>query len=318
MRNGRLHCARPCASAVSTSRRSGRPPFPPAPRVCASPFPPRMARRRSIDCSTHWRRYCEPARRTIWPRPRSRAAARLGLAQRGLRAVGGRACGTVPLDAHRPAGTRPLVDNKRFDARRHRRTGRRGRAAARRVAGLVAGRDGRHVAMHIALAAPARVKRLILVASSPRFVTDEDWPHAMNPAVLAGFAQALEQDYRATRERFLSLQVTTATAEGRETLRALRAMLLQQSPPSLPALRAGLAILQTADLRTELSALACPLQMILGARDRLVPAAVGVDVQRTAPAAQAHVMTDAAHAPFLSHPREFLALLTEFFDHAHA
>lgn len=177
---------------------------------------------------------------------------------------------------------------------------------------------GGMVATHIALAAPARVERLISVASSPRFVTGEGWPHAMDPAVLAGFAQALEQDYRATLERFLSLQVTTGTAEGRETLRALRAMLLQQSPPSLPALRAGLAILQTADLRTELSALACPLQMILGARDRLVPAAVGVDVQRTAPAAQAHVMTDAAHAPFLSHPREFLALLTEFLDHAHA
>src|SRR3569832_1076109 len=252
-----------------------------------------MARRRSIDCSTHWRRYCEPARRAIWPRPRSRAAARLGLAQRGLRAVGGRACGTVPLDAHRPAGTPPH-------------------------AAWLGWSLGGMVATHIALAAPARVERLISVASSPRFVTGEGWPHAMDPAVLAGFAQALEQYYRATLERFLSLQVTTGTAEGRETLRALRAMLLQQSPPSLPALRAGLAILQTADLRSELSALACPLLMILGERDRLVPAAVGVDVQRTAPAAQAHVMTDAAHAPFLSHPREFLALLTEFLEHAHA
>src|SRR3569832_1338012 len=297
MRNGRLHCARPCASAVSTSRRSGRPPFPPAPRVCASPFPPRMARRRSIDCSTHWRRYCEPARRTIWPRPRSRATARCRLTLFDLPGHG-RSSTLIVLTL---AGIAEQVAE-----------------AAPPHAAWLGWSLGGMVATHIALAAPARVERLISVASSPRFVTGEGGPHAMDPAVLAGFAQALEQDYRATLERFLSLQVTTGTAEGRETLRALRAMLLQQSPPSLPALRAGLAILQTADLRTELSALACPLQMILGARDRLVPAAVGVDVQRTAPAAQAHVMTDAAHAPFLSHPREFLALLTEFLDHAHA
>lgn len=177
---------------------------------------------------------------------------------------------------------------------------------------------GGMIATYIALAVPARVERLIWVASSPRFVTAEHWPHAMEPAVLTGFAQALEHDYRATLERFLSLQVTSGTAEGRETLRVLRALLLQQSPPDLTALHAGLAILQTADLRAQLPALACPLRIILGARDRLVPASVGAAVQQLIPTAHINVMTGAAHAPFLSHPREFLALLVEFLEHAHA
>lgn len=176
---------------------------------------------------------------------------------------------------------------------------------------------GGMLAAHIALTAPARVEKLIWVASSPRFVASENWPHAMEPAVLTGFARALEQDYRATLDRFLSLQVATGTPEGRATLRALRALLLHQSPPELAALRAGLAILQTADLRAQLPALACPFQLILGARDRLVPAAVGADVRRLHPSAQINVVTDAAHAPFLSHPREFLGLLTDFLGHAH-
>ena len=174
------------------------------------------------------------------------------------------------------------------------------------------------LAAHIALTSPARMEKLIWIASSPRFVASEDWPHAMEPEVLTGFAQALEQDYRATLDRFLSLQVATGTPEGRATLRALRALLVQQSPPELAALRTGLAVLQTADLRAQLPALACPFQAIFGARDRLVPAAVGADLRRLHPSAKIDVMTDAAHAPFLSHPREFLGLLTDFLGHAHA
>src|SRR3569832_2759051 len=94
------------------------------------------------------------------------------------------------------------------------------------------------VATQMTHTAPARVDKLILVASSPRFVTAPDWPHAMDAAVLAGFARALAQDYHATLERILSLQVA-AGAEGRETLRAMRAALLQCPPPALAGQGAG-------------------------------------------------------------------------------
>lgn len=175
---------------------------------------------------------------------------------------------------------------------------------------------GGMIAAHMALSAPARVDKLILVASSPRFVTAPDWPHAMDPAILAGFARALEQDYRATLERFLSLQVTTGSTEGRETLRGLRAALLQYTP-ALPALRAGLEILRGADLRPQLAALSRPTQLILGGRDMLVPVSVGAALRQRAPAIQIDVLSDAGHAPFLSHPQEFLATLTEFLEHPH-
>lgn len=173
---------------------------------------------------------------------------------------------------------------------------------------------GGMIAAQTALDAPARVEKLILVASSPRFAAAADWPHAMEPAVLANFARALEQDYRATLERFLSLQVTTGTDEGRKTLRALRATVLQHGAPSLSGLRAGLAILETADLRTRFPHLALPVQLILGARDMLVPVGVGVAVQKILPHARVDILHDAAHAPFISHPQEFLAALTAFLD----
>lgn len=173
---------------------------------------------------------------------------------------------------------------------------------------------GGMVATHLALEAPARVEKLVLIASSPRFVTAADWAYAMEPAVLTGFAAALEQDYRATLERFLSLQVTTGTEEGRNTLRALRAALLQHAP-ALSALRAGLHVLKTADLRPKLPTLIPPMQVILGARDKLVPASVAAAVRHLLPSARVDVLRYAAHAPFLSHPREFLAVLDAFLEH---
>lgn len=176
---------------------------------------------------------------------------------------------------------------------------------------------GGMVATQLALAAPARVEKLILVNSSPRFITADDWPWAMNPTVLAGFAQALQDDYHGTLDRFLSLQIVPGSAEERSTLRQLREMLLQFPTPASQALRDGLAILRSADLRTQFSALHCPTLLILGQRDRLVPAGIGPAVKKLLPTAQIDLVKGAGHAPFLSHPREFLASLAAFLENHH-
>ena len=176
---------------------------------------------------------------------------------------------------------------------------------------------GGMIAAQLALNAPMRVDKLILVASSPRFITGTGWPYAMDPAVLAGFAQELQEDYRGTLDRFLSLHVGLNTAAGRDTLRQLREMLFQFPSPAPQALRDGLAILSSADLRAQLPALRCPVLYVLGERDRLVPVGVGAALTALLPAAQIQIVTGAGHAPFLSHQTEFLAALAAFLESAH-
>jgi pimeloyl-[acyl-carrier protein] methyl ester esterase len=173
------------------------------------------------------------------------------------------------------------------------------------------------VAAQLALTAPARVEKLILTNSSPRFITGKDWPWAMDPTVLAGFAQALQEDYHGTLERFLSLQISPSSAQERLILRQLREMLLQFPIPAEQALRDGLAILRSADLRKQFSTLQCPLLMILGGRDRLVPAGIAPAVNDMLATAQVILIKGAGHAPFLSHQREFLASLTAFLENHH-
>jgi len=175
---------------------------------------------------------------------------------------------------------------------------------------------GGMVAAQLAFTMPVRVEKLVLTCSTPRFTSADDWPWAMEPAVLAGFAQALQEDYQGTLERFLSLQIAPGS-EGRHSLRQLRETLLRSPAPAAPALRDGLTILRSADLRAQLPALHCATLLILGERDKLVPAAVGPAVKALLPQARIEVIKGAGHVPFLSHQREFLATFNDFLEEHH-
>ena len=171
---------------------------------------------------------------------------------------------------------------------------------------------GGMVAMHIAITLPSRVTALILVASTPQFVRDDDWPHAMDESVLESFAQALQENHVQTVQRFLALQ-TRGAAQGQDTLRRLRNAVMQY-PPQPDALRGGLAILRDARLRPHLQQITCPVQIILGERDTLVPYGMGTALQAQMANARLNIIAAAGHAPFLSHPAEFMNCIDGFLD----
>ena len=54
---------------------------------------------------------------------------------------------------------------------------------------------GGMVAMAAAAMAPERLKGLVLVGASPRFVQDRGWEHAMDPEVLEAFWGDLQRNY---------------------------------------------------------------------------------------------------------------------------
>ena len=203
---------------------------------------------------------------------------------------------------------------------------------------------GGMVAMHTAisssilserLAAPPRVKALILVASTPQFVRDADWPYAMELPVLESFAQALQENHTQTLQRFLALVAsgipplatlvepfayalpctsqTRGAAQGQDTLRRLRSAVMQY-PPQPEALQGGLAILRDTRLRPCLHQITCPVQIVLGEGDTLVPCEVGPILQSQMNDARLQVIAGAGHAPFLSHPMQFIRCISEFLD----
>lgn len=165
------------------------------------------------------------------------------------------------------------------------------------------------LALQVALAAD--VASLTLVASSPRFVRGPGWPHAVDPLVLEGFATELERDPMRTLAGFIALQARGLPA-AREVARSLRHALAAGGTPSAVGLRAGLAWLRESDLRPHLRALRCPVQLIVGGRDTLVPPAVLADVRALRPDWRGTVIPGVGHAPFVSDPAGVWGLIREW------
>jgi pimeloyl-[acyl-carrier protein] methyl ester esterase len=73
-------------------------------------------------------------------------------------------------------------------------------------------------------------------------------------------------------------------------------------------------MLAETDLRGELSAIAQQTLVVHGDRDAVAPFAAGEAMARLLPAARLEIVRGAAHAPFVSRPREVAAVLREFLD----
>lgn len=163
------------------------------------------------------------------------------------------------------------------------------------------------IATQLALSFPHKVKQLLLVASSPRFVTGNDWPHATRPEVLESFALNLEQAYEDTLIKFMSL-TARGSQQMKHDIRSLREQVFAHGRPHVKALRSGLEILQTTDLRDAITELNMPVHFIFGQRDVLVPPALCDVMTDLLPACSCDVVIGAGHAPFLSCPDEFMAI----------
>ncbi len=169
------------------------------------------------------------------------------------------------------------------------------------------------IAQRLAIDAPERVTKLVLVSSSPCFVRRPAWTHGVDYRILHAFAENLSRDYKATLKRFLALEVHGSEHETAQ-LRILRALVFQHGNPDTAALRDGLAILENEDLRDELTGISCPTLLLMGRRDNLVPASAGTATQQLLPNAQLHIFEQAAHAPFFSHLTDFIGRLRDFLD----
>lgn len=170
---------------------------------------------------------------------------------------------------------------------------------------------GAEIALSVAASHPGRLSSLAMMAGNARFAQGEDWPCAMDLSLLARFADDMLRDYHHTLMRFLGLQ-TWGLEHARDVLKELKAHVAECEEPEESALRSGLEILRTADLRGELPGLRVPLLLLLGSRDRLAPPSAGEAMRSLAQEAELHVLAGAAHTPFLSHADECFDLLAGF------
>ncbi|TCS73394.1 carboxylesterase BioH (pimeloyl-CoA synthesis) [Sulfuritortus calidifontis] len=184
-------------------------------------------------------------------------------------------------------------------------------------AGLLLGWSmGGMVALALAARHPQKVRALVLVATTPSYVNRTGWDKGLTPELLAGFAQGVQNDYRATLLRFLSLQARGGDA-AREVIGRLRETVFARGEPDAAVLAEGLELLRAVDLRDVAGQVQAPTLVVHGGYDGLCLPQAGQWLAATLPNARLALQPKAAHAPFLSHPDWFVDELKGFLrEHA--
>jgi pimeloyl-[acyl-carrier protein] methyl ester esterase len=170
---------------------------------------------------------------------------------------------------------------------------------------------GGQVALRWAKLRPGQVERLVLIATTPRFVRAPDWDHGMEPAAFDAFVQSLTQDVDGTLQRFVLLQAHGDTA-ARDVARRLRECIAAPEQRDIAALAGGLRLLKDTDVRPDLRAIKQPVLIMHGDHDAVVPPAAGEYLQRTLPHAELAIIAGAAHAPFIAQPQAVARRIATF------
>ena len=161
---------------------------------------------------------------------------------------------------------------------------------------------GATVALEMAARFPGRVQSLLLLSGNPKFVKNIGWP-GVRPEVLDGFVAQLNDDAKLTLQRFLGLQVQGLPGN-RQLLQQLRLAVQECDAPARDALQGGLQILKNSDLRQSLVGLRCPVTVIQGDKDPLIPVQTGQSIKALNSRVALHVLANAGHVPFLSHAQQ--------------
>jgi pimeloyl-[acyl-carrier protein] methyl ester esterase len=165
------------------------------------------------------------------------------------------------------------------------------------------------VAQQIANSHPEKLKQLVLICSSPKFSRSTDWP-GIDPKVLDLFTQQLGLDFSKMIMRFLAIQAM-GSENARQDAKTIKQALQKYPLPSSVALAEGLKLLQDTDLREQFKTLLMPCQVFLGHFDTLVPEKIAPIIQQLNPKVTIDLISDAAHAPFISNTEDFAKRLVE-------
>jgi pimeloyl-[acyl-carrier protein] methyl ester esterase len=169
---------------------------------------------------------------------------------------------------------------------------------------------GGQVSIELALQLPLRVKKLILVSTTPCFINHRDWQWGMDEEMLQLFIKNLKRDYVTTLDRFLSLQVK-GSIDTTAVLAKLKASFSHDRELNETSLQAGLQILLTTDLRNKIEEISQPVVLIHGENDIITHPSAARWMHQKLPSSELLMLSNCGHAPFLSHPDQFITKLIQ-------
>jgi pimeloyl-[acyl-carrier protein] methyl ester esterase len=172
---------------------------------------------------------------------------------------------------------------------------------------------GGQLAIELARIVLDQIDKLVLVATTPQFIANPDWPYGKKAAALDQFATNLKTNYHATIREFLALQILNHPHQ-RATTTELQTAVSARGAPDLAHLTAGLELLRGNNLRDQIKNIRQQTLVIQGDRDALTSERAGHWLAAQLSRGEYEMIPFATHAPFLSHRDIFVARLIQFLN----
>ncbi len=153
-----------------------------------------------------------------------------------------------------------------------------------------------------------------LLACSPCFVSQPDWPSGVDTAVFTRFAEELGGDYASALSGFLLMQAGVSR-DARRIAKSAHQHLGTHPVPNHATLMAGIECLAQSDLRPFLPVLAAealPVQVLVGQLDRVANPQGGEYLANALSAPLVSLKT--GHAPFLTDPDAVKSALLQLLE----
>lgn len=173
----------------------------------------------------------------------------------------------------------------------------------------IGGSFGGQLSISIAARYPERVKQVICIGSSPKFIAEKDWIGMPEKIMDILGVSVREKGVEPTVWGFYENEFAKINPKP-----ALYQWLKQSFPNRgavpLDTVLKTTMICDATDLRQELSKITCPVDFIMGTEDAAVPVEAYPAIQALNPRhVRVHPIPGALHLPYLTHPAEFNALL---------
>jgi pimeloyl-[acyl-carrier protein] methyl ester esterase len=171
---------------------------------------------------------------------------------------------------------------------------------------------GGMVAMELAARRDAPVSRLLLIATTPRFIAAPDWPHGLPAGQVQVLRRSLARHFAATLGDFFAMTFAAGEVEAAR-LQAIRDFALRPAVlPDRAAAAALLDLLVTQDQRALLPGIRCPVLVAHGTLDRVTPVGAGRALAQLLPQAELCEFAGLGHAPFWTQPATVARAIREF------
>jgi pimeloyl-ACP methyl ester esterase len=157
-----------------------------------------------------------------------------------------------------------------------------------------------------------RLSGLVLVSGTPRFIADDDFPHALEARELRGMQARMRRNPVLTLRDFVSRMFAEAERDDRFRDDRIEQILASIPLPESEVALQGLGLLAETDLRSLLPAVELPTLIMGGDRDDICLPRASDYMARRIPESRQVVFNGCGHAPFLTRYTEFNDAITRF------